>query len=527
MKTKKSWSDRIKKRNKMGFSLVELIVVIAIMAIMTAVLAPSLLSYVERSRAQKDTSAMSEVVNSIMLALADQNVYDEVLCYTAADNKSCYVDSLATYDASHSSYSPTKKNGDTVQQYMFGDDARREDENPYAPAGVMRGVTITFEPEQSTNKSCFVLYNGVINKFGPTDFIYGEMPETETNEDDELLLGDMHSFGSPNNHYLYNRIRSTVGDKIELTSQTYRNSEYTVFIRMGTTGGNQADKQDAIAVYGQWNGTNLSYGNSGTPSDGANGSSEVEVKTGGASAYSWRELQLIAQSNKPLSYYGINIGDQISDGTYTYVLVDDARDTHYGGLVFMFNASVDNDGKITNTYFMNSTATNAGGFAASDMIDYLNNTERDDAIIKNLSVDLVNAIKDVDVRCNDGNKNYQKTWTAEDVKLFLPSVREVGFETTGSSLNADYEEFLDKECIPDGGTYDYNKAVFEWFKTDGSTNRKDISKNFDDNNSASLWWLRSADGNTNYTFWFVLSGDTLYDDYAYGWFAVVPAFVVG
>ena len=34
--------------------------------------------------------------------------------------------------------------------------------------------------------------------------------------------------------------------------------EYAVFIRMGSTGGNQATAQDAIQVYGQWNGTNLS-----------------------------------------------------------------------------------------------------------------------------------------------------------------------------------------------------------------------------------------------------------------------------
>lgn len=62
------------------------------------------------------------------------------------------------------------------------------------------------------------------------------------------------------NHYLYNRVRSVIGDRVELTSQTYRNSQYTVFIRIGSTGGNQADAQDAIKVYGQWNGTNLMAG---------------------------------------------------------------------------------------------------------------------------------------------------------------------------------------------------------------------------------------------------------------------------
>ena len=529
-KSKQSWSERIKKRNKLGFSLVELVVVIAIMAIMIAVLAPSLLSYVERSRAQKDTSAMSEVVNSIMLALADQNVYDEVLCYTASDNKSCYVDSLDTYDASHASYTPTKKSGDTVLQYMFGDGARREDENPYAPAGIMRGVTITFEPEQSTNKSCFVLYNGIINKFGPTDFIYGETPSFEANDDGELLLGGMASFGNPNHNYLYNRIRSVVGDKIELTSQTYRNSEYTVFIRMGTTGGNQADKQDAIAVYGQWNGTNLSYGNAG--SVGKNDPIKVEKKDS-LNAYSWAEIQAIAQDRDAdlFNDYGIKIGDTKTEGTYTYVLVDDARDTHYGGLVFMFNASVDNDGKITNKHYMSTGATNAGGFAASDMIDYLNDTNRSDAVIKNLSADLIEAIKDVDVMCNDGNANYQKTWTTEDVKLFLPSVREVGFEATGYSSYNSYEEFLNKECIPEGGTYDYDKAVFDWFNNElvsnASANRVNIGRNFNYGNAASRWWLRSAYSVYSGNFWVVDTDGALNASSADISYVVVPAFVVG
>ena len=66
------------KNNNKGFSLVELIVVIAIMAVLVGVLAPSLLRYVEKSRAQKDESAMSEVTNAIQLAIADEEVYDEV-----------------------------------------------------------------------------------------------------------------------------------------------------------------------------------------------------------------------------------------------------------------------------------------------------------------------------------------------------------------------------------------------------------------------------------------------------------------
>ena len=87
--------NQINENENKGFSLVELIVVIAIMAVLTSVLAPSLLGYVEKSRMQKDDSAMGEVANAIKLALADQNVYDECLAYNVTNNYSCYKDANA------------------------------------------------------------------------------------------------------------------------------------------------------------------------------------------------------------------------------------------------------------------------------------------------------------------------------------------------------------------------------------------------------------------------------------------------
>lgn len=68
----------MKKSNNKGFSLVELIVVVAIMAVLVGILAPAYLSYVEKSRAQKDASAVEEVRHAIEVALAEENVYDEV-----------------------------------------------------------------------------------------------------------------------------------------------------------------------------------------------------------------------------------------------------------------------------------------------------------------------------------------------------------------------------------------------------------------------------------------------------------------
>lgn len=65
-----------KKRNNKGFSLVELIVVVAIMAVLVGVLAPAYLRYVEKSRLQKDVSAVAEVVEAAKIAAAEEDVYN-------------------------------------------------------------------------------------------------------------------------------------------------------------------------------------------------------------------------------------------------------------------------------------------------------------------------------------------------------------------------------------------------------------------------------------------------------------------
>lgn len=59
-----------------GFSLVELIIVIAIMAILIGVMAPQLLKYVERSRQSKDTQAVDSVHTAIVTAMLDPMVDD-------------------------------------------------------------------------------------------------------------------------------------------------------------------------------------------------------------------------------------------------------------------------------------------------------------------------------------------------------------------------------------------------------------------------------------------------------------------
>lgn len=60
-----------KKKNNKGFSLVELIVVIAIMAVLVAVLAPQFTKYVDRSRQSNDASTVSSIVTAAQVGIAD------------------------------------------------------------------------------------------------------------------------------------------------------------------------------------------------------------------------------------------------------------------------------------------------------------------------------------------------------------------------------------------------------------------------------------------------------------------------
>lgn len=60
-----------RKMNNKGFSLVELIIVIAIMAILIVVLAPQYLKYVEKSRNSTDVTNATEIVTAIQVYAAD------------------------------------------------------------------------------------------------------------------------------------------------------------------------------------------------------------------------------------------------------------------------------------------------------------------------------------------------------------------------------------------------------------------------------------------------------------------------
>ena len=72
----------MKKMNNKGFSLVELIIVIAIMAILVGVMAPSLMKYIEKSRYSSDVQIIDNAYSALKYAMADETAYQEALSIT-------------------------------------------------------------------------------------------------------------------------------------------------------------------------------------------------------------------------------------------------------------------------------------------------------------------------------------------------------------------------------------------------------------------------------------------------------------
>lgn len=99
-----------KRKNNKGFSLVELIVVVAIMAVLIGVLVPTLVRNVEKSKKQKDISAVEEVRNQLTVGLADEK-------YSALKGTiTCEKGHIALNESSGKTIDPEKTANDYIKE---------------------------------------------------------------------------------------------------------------------------------------------------------------------------------------------------------------------------------------------------------------------------------------------------------------------------------------------------------------------------------------------------------------------------
>lgn len=103
-----------KKLGNKGFSLVELIVVIAIMAVLVGVLAPTLIKNIEKSRESKDAQNIEQIKSSIEVALQDETAYDQAVPTGSAASSNILVTLTSSAASVNSLYSSFKTEFDGI-----------------------------------------------------------------------------------------------------------------------------------------------------------------------------------------------------------------------------------------------------------------------------------------------------------------------------------------------------------------------------------------------------------------------------
>ena len=126
------------KKNNKGFSLVELIIVIAIMAILAGALAPALIKYINKSRRSTDVQNADTLRTALQTALSDPDAADA----NAANN-----------NAVQSAASITSSATDAFLKEVYSIVGSASLKTKYAPkGGPNAGQTFGFSVDQATNE---------------------------------------------------------------------------------------------------------------------------------------------------------------------------------------------------------------------------------------------------------------------------------------------------------------------------------------------------------------------------------------
>lgn len=134
-----------KKLNNKGFSLVELIIVIAIMAILAGALAPQLIKYLDKSRKATDVQTAQTIATAVNAALADEKASKAV--------DVAFASAAATADQS------------LTTLYAGTDDFQKEVKNILggtAPKPKYNGETTFFIDFESATDKSFRIYAGTV-----------------------------------------------------------------------------------------------------------------------------------------------------------------------------------------------------------------------------------------------------------------------------------------------------------------------------------------------------------------------------
>ena len=156
---------------------------------------------------------------------------------------------------------------------------------------------------------------------------------------------------------------------------------------------------------------------------------------------------------------------------------------------------------IITGHAMNSTATNVGGWPASSMRSYLSKD-----IYNALPADLQGAI--IDTKVVSGHGSSDSANFASTDKLYLLDAREV----YGTSFTSSYNTSKDSE------------RQLDYYSAQGVTTSNYSGAIKQRNGSNSWWWLRAAYSDYNYFFYSVGTGGDWHGNFAINTNGVSPAF---
>ena len=181
-----------------------------------------------------------------------------------------------------------------------------------------------------------------------------------------------------------------------------------------------------------------------------------------------------------------------------------ASQTTCGVVIEFIDTIKDSTNNNTNGHAMNASSTNIGGWPASSMRSYLNET-----LFNKLPEELKanGMILDTSVVSGHGSTEGETNFTSTD-KLYLLSYVEVW----GSNYSNDSVKLVD-------GTVTDGTRQLQYYGTTGSTRIKNTTEG-----SAKVWWLRSANPYYTYYFLFVRTGGSVSYSYANTTYGVAPAF---
>jgi type IV pilus assembly protein PilA len=164
----------MKTKKNAGFSLVELIVVIAIMAVLVGVLAPAYLKYVEKSRKSTDVDAFSTIMSSAETVSSDNEYATKGVQFVITSTGTGTATLTTGLDTTLAGSSATSVNATVLTDWVAASNINDKTNNAYT------FKSKTFKADSGVFTGTIQDTGAVVWKDGGTGTLYSDMTTFST-----------------------------------------------------------------------------------------------------------------------------------------------------------------------------------------------------------------------------------------------------------------------------------------------------------------------------------------------------------